>query len=308
MRLPPSIRLGFALVAVLFVASRAESSFANARAHFHTKLVRHEKIGLAPETPPPTELELVSYPAPLGDNAAYVSPNPHDGRKHPAIVWLVGGFSSSIGSVAWERGPRSNDQSAAGFRDDGIVMLYPSLRGGNQNPGEIETFCGEIDDVIAAAKYVASLDYVDPGRVFLGGHSTGGTLALLVAEASGTRFRAVFALGPVGDVAGYGSDVLPFDLRNRQELMIRAPQLWLKDIQVPVFVFEGENAPSNIGSLRALKKRCSNPLVRFIPLPGETHFSAIEPTVFRLADAIAQDDQPGKPFALAWPAPGKPSE
>ncbi len=37
-------------------------------------------------------------------------------------------------------------------------MMYPSLRGGNKNPGYIETFLGEVDDVIAAARYLAQLD------------------------------------------------------------------------------------------------------------------------------------------------------
>ncbi|MBC8035873.1 MAG: peptidase, partial [Rhizobiales bacterium] len=87
-------------------------------------------------------LNLVSYAAPLGANAAYVSPRPADGKKHPAIIWLVGGFSNSIGGIAWTPGPRENDQSASAFRDHGILMLYPSLRGGNTNPGHLEAFFG----------------------------------------------------------------------------------------------------------------------------------------------------------------------
>jgi hypothetical protein len=150
--------------------------------------------------------------------------------KHPAIIWLTGGFSNSIGDIAWTPGPASNDQSASGFRDAGIVMMYPPLRGGNNNPGYIETFYGEVDDVLAAAKALATLDYVDPKRIYLGGHSTGGTLALLVAAAGGDRFRAVFALGPVDNVVGYGADVLPFDLKNPKEAQVRAPVVWVSSI------------------------------------------------------------------------------
>lgn len=50
-------------------------------------------------------------------------------------------------------------------------------------------------------RHLAHQPYVDPNRIYLGGHSTGGTLALMTAEAS-DRFRAVFAFGPVSDVRG----------------------------------------------------------------------------------------------------------
>jgi dipeptidyl aminopeptidase/acylaminoacyl peptidase len=218
-----------------------------------------------------------------------------DGKKHPAIIWLVGGFSNSIGDIAWTPGPASNDQSASGFRDHGIVMMYPSLRGGNTNPGHIETFYGEVDDVLAAARHLASLDYVDPKRIYLGGHSTGGTLALLVAAAAEDRFRAVFALGPVEDVTGYGADVLPFDLENPKEGQLRAPQRWLKDIKCPTFVFEGTKQ-GNIRSLFAIQARNKNPLIKFEPIQGETHFSIIAPLVIKISRAVTSDSDTTKPF------------
>lgn len=80
--------------------------------------------------------------------------------------------------------------------------MSPSLRGGNTNPGVKEGFLGEVDDVLAAANYFEKQKYVDPKRIYLGGHSTGGTLVLLVSEGS-PRFRAVFSFGPAGDVSGW---------------------------------------------------------------------------------------------------------
>lgn len=258
----------------------------SARKGFETKLLKRQSLGEAAETPPAGVLNLVTYPAPLGANAAYVGPDPKDGKKHPAIIWLVGGFSNSIGDIAWNPGPKTNDQSASAFREAGIVMMYPSLRGGNDSPGAVETFYGEVNDVLAAATHLASLDYVDPKQIYLGGHSTGGTLALLVAAASGDRFRAVFSLGPVDDVAGYGREVLPFDVSNQKECYLRSPRVWLKDISVPTLVYEGTKQPSNFSSLVALKKACTNPKVQFVPAKDETHFSAIYPTVEKLVANI----------------------
>lgn len=276
----------------------SEPSFNQSRAGFITHLLREEKLGEPAEAPPPGDLDLVSYPAPLGLNVAYVSPRPSSGGRHPAIIWLVGGLSNSIGSVAWAVSSRQNDQSAAAFRRSGIVTMYPSVRGGNDNPGFRETFLGEVDDVLAAARYLARLDYVDPDRIYLGGHSTGGTLALLVAAASGDRFRAIFALGPVGNVAGYGADSLPFDLRDSKELSLRSPANWLADIARPTFVFEGTAAPSNIGPLHALQVACHNPRVAFEPVEGATHFTLIAPLVGRLAAGILADTASQAAFHL----------
>lgn len=261
-----------------------------ARKGFTTQLVRLEREGVPPDEPPSGLFELVRYPAPLGANAAYLSSDPQDGRRHPAVIWLVGGFSNSIGEIAWMPGPRENDQSAAGFRDKGIVMLYPSLRGGNENPGTKEGFFGEVDDVLAAADFLAKCPYVDPARIYLGGHSTGGTLALLVAaSAPPGRFRAIISFGPSHAVASYGQEVLPFDVENEQEAQLREPQRWLGAIQCLTHVFEGTNRNSNIASLRSLQRHCQNPLVRFHPMKGGTHFSIIRPLVEELAGCIADD-------------------
>ena len=59
-------------------------------------------------------------------------------------------------------------------------------------------FYGEIEDLEEARKYVASLPYVDPNRIYLVGHSTGGTKALLLSEYS-KGFRAVFSMGALPD-------------------------------------------------------------------------------------------------------------
>jgi alpha/beta superfamily hydrolase len=277
-----------------FGQTNSSASLVEARGGFQTRLLRRESMGETAERPPSGVLQLTSYPAPLGRNAAYVSPPPKSGGKRPAIIWLVGGFSNSIGDFAWTPGPASNDQSAAGFRNAGIVMMYPSLRGGNDNPGHIETFLGEVDDVLAAAKFLAALDYVDPTRIYLGGHSTGGTLALLVAAASGDQFRAVFALGPIDDPANYGAEVLPFDLRNKKEIELRAPVRWLAGIRCPTIVLEGTKSRGNIDSLRTMEKRSRNPLVQFVPMPGHDHFSVIAPLVKELAQMITADSGTGR--------------
>lgn len=166
-------------------------------------------------------------------------------------------------------------------------MMFPSLRGGNENPGEVESFFGEVDDVIAAAEFLAEQPYVDPERIYLGGHSTGGTLALLVAEST-DRFRAVFAFGPVEDVNYYGDDYLAFDTSIRREGELRAPIRWLHCITTPVFLLEGED-DANGDSVLAMLRTSKNPLVNGFVIPKADHFSVLAPVNQLIAGKLLQD-------------------
>jgi dipeptidyl aminopeptidase/acylaminoacyl peptidase len=269
-------------------ASGKATSLLEARREFKTTLVPQRRAKEPAETAPPKIFHTITYPAAAGNLAAYLSPDPGDGKKHPAVIWITGGDCNSIGDV-WSPAPRGNDQTASAYRKAGIVMMFPSLRGGNANPGIKEGFLGEVDDALAAADFLAKQPYIDTNRIYLGGHSTGGTLALLVAEAS-SRFRAVFAYGPAGDVAGYGQDsgFLPFDLHNRQEVKLRSPAYWLASVQSPVWVFEG-TIQSNIGSLQAMARKSTNPKAHFIEIKGADHFTDLAPTNELIAKKILQD-------------------
>src|SRR5262249_20095614 len=58
-----------------------------ARRGFKTKLARRESDGTPAPEPPAKVFRLVRYDAPLGKSAAYLTPDPKDGKKHPAVVW-----------------------------------------------------------------------------------------------------------------------------------------------------------------------------------------------------------------------------
>jgi len=258
-----------------------------ARQNFHTKLLPQKREMEAVAVAPRKVFATVKYPASSGQLAAYLTPDPRDGKKRPAIIWITGGDCNSIADV-WSTAPRDNDQTAAAYRKAGIVMMFPSLRGGNNNPGVKEGFLGEVDDVLAAAKYLQQQTYVDSNRIYLGGHSTGGTLTLLVSECS-PLFRAVFAFGPVEDVARYGPDsgFLPVDLKNRQEVRLRSPGYWLASVQSPTWVMEGTGG--NISSLRAMARISTNAKVRFVEIKGASHFATLAPINELIARQILQD-------------------
>jgi dipeptidyl aminopeptidase/acylaminoacyl peptidase len=261
-------------------------SLTEARRSFQTQTTPNHGERRPLDEPPPNLFGLVQYQAPAGMLAAYLTPDPGDGKRHPAIVWITGGDCNSIDDV-WRTADPNDDQTAAGYRQAGIIMMFPSLRGGNTNPGVKEGFLGEIDDVLAATDFLVRQPYVDPARVYLGGHSTGGTLVFLVA-ASSDRYRAVFSFGPVDDVSGYPPKYTPFNTRNAREVAIRSPIQWLHSVQSPLFVFEG-TSQGNMDSLEALKRASTNPRIHFYPVRGATHFSILSPTNRLIAGKILRD-------------------
>ena len=268
------------------VPVQEKTSLPKAREGFKSKLVTRSPDRDPVENPPESVFRTVTFESPAGKLAAYLSTTADDGQKHPAIIWITGGDCNSIGDV-WSPAPANNDQTGAAYRKAGIIMMFPSLRGGNQNPGTKEGFLGEVNDVLAAADYLMSQPSVDPKRIYLGGHSTGGTLVLLVAETS-DRFRAVFSFGPVSDVSGYSDQYLPFDTANPREAELRSPGRWLDSIHSPTFVFEGD-AQGNLSSLRAMEQATKNPMLHFYPVPRGDHFSVLAPTNAALARKVVAD-------------------
>lgn len=244
------------------------------------------------EPPPAGVAKVVTYDSPVGPLKAYLTTPRDQSKKHPAVIWCSGGDFNSIGGF-FRPSTADNDQTAAAFREAGVVTLYPSLRGGNDNPGRREGFLGEVDDVLAAADYLETVPYVDKDRVYLAGHSTGATLALLVAEMT-DRFPATVAFGPVTDPRGYGDDFITYDPKNRREASVRAPLLWLKSLTTPTFVVEGAGRPGNVGEALEFRRLAGGTPLTVLTVPGKDHFSVLRPGCRALAEKIlaATADEP----------------
>ena len=268
-------------------------SLTEARSGFDTNLVQKTSAGQQLPEPPPDLFQTVQFESELGKLGAYLTPDPMDGKKHPAIIWITGGDCSTIDEGVWQDSPPSNDQTARQYREAGIVMMYPTLRGGNKNPGVHEGFFGEIDDVISAAEFLSKQDYVDPERIYLGGHSSGGTMVLLAAECS-AKFRAVFSFGPVNDLRkvpeSFKTLFMPFDTSDSRELVLRTPGLWLHSIKQPVFVFAGTVRDGALGEIKEMDRSTSNPSVHFYIVKGADHFNILAPLNRLVAKKILQDN------------------
>lgn len=266
--------------------AQGDESILELRSHFKTKLVRKSQDESKIEIPPPELFSIVQFPTSLGKMSAYLSNRDDSKQKQAAIIWITGGFpAGGIGASAWENVSPSNDQSAKIYRQMGMVMMYPFLRGSVGNPGQQEGFLGEVDDIVSALKYLQKLDYIDPKRIYLGGHSTGGTLVLLAA-AINHEFKAVFAFGPVADPRVYGDDTVMHDSSNELEFKVRAPINYLPFIKTPTFVIEGSGG--NIDSLKEMQRVNKNTNITFLPVNGSNHFETLAPMNALIAQKIVE--------------------
>src|SRR5689334_18283811 len=71
-------------------------SLAEARRGFRTNLTRRESANQPVPEPPPRLFRTVRYDSPVGKLAAYLTPDPKDGKKHPAIIWITGGDCNTL--------------------------------------------------------------------------------------------------------------------------------------------------------------------------------------------------------------------
>jgi pimeloyl-ACP methyl ester carboxylesterase len=215
--------------------------YAEVRAHFRTQLVRKgpsPQEVLLPQTP--DYVEEVEFPSGKLRLKAWLAGHRSTGAKLPAVLFLHGGFA--FGAADWDM--------AVPYWQAGFVVMVPILRAENGQPGTFSFLYDEVDDVVAAAKYLASQPSVDPTRIYLAGHSAGGTLTLLTVEAS-RQFRAAasFDGSPDQQLLYNGSASKPgvhqevvFDPKDLRELQVRSPLAYVTSLKTPTRLYYSEEA------------------------------------------------------------------
>jgi dienelactone hydrolase len=253
--------------------------YAAARAKFQTRLVRR---GPAPQEGepegPPAGVRQIEYVSDGLRLRAWVSGPPAGGGRQPAVLFLHGGFA--FGEDDWD--------AAQPFRDAGFVVMTPTLRGENGQPGTYSMFYDEVNDVLAAAEALARLPYVDPARLYVAGHSAGGTLALLAALTA-PRFRAAASFSGSPDQVSFArgqEELVPFDPADRKEYQMRSPLAFARSFKCPTRLYYGDEEWGFKASSRktAEKARAAGLDVEAVSVPGD-HFSSV-PEAMRRAVAF----------------------
>jgi dipeptidyl aminopeptidase/acylaminoacyl peptidase len=247
--------------------------YADARKGFQTQLVAP---GPSPqewndETPPAGARE-VQYQSGGLTLRAWVNPPADGGPPKPAVLYLHSGFAFA----------ESDWDESKPFRDAGFVTMTPMLRGENGQPGNFTLFYDEVDDAVAAAEVLAKTPGVDPNRIYVAGHSAGGTLAMLAAMTS-KRFKKCASFSGSPDQVSFVRQepgLAPFDPENRKELEMRSPLAFPKSFKCPARLYYGDEefAFSFSTPKLAEKAQAAGLDVQAVEVPGD-HFTALTPSM-----------------------------
>ncbi len=247
--------------------------YADARKSFRTVLVRRKA---APQqwvgNQLPADAREIPYQSSVNTLRAWVSNLPAGAPARPAVLFLHGGFA--FGAEDWEQ--------CRPFRDAGFVTLVPMLRGENGLPGSYSLFYDEVDDVLAAAETLARMSGVDPNRLFVAGHSAGGTLTMLAAMTS-KRFKAAASFSGSPDQVAWAQgqmELVPFDPSDQREFQMRSPLAFYQSFKCPARLYYGslEMAFKFSTDRLASKASAAGLDVQAIEVPGD-HGTSVEPAM-----------------------------
>jgi dienelactone hydrolase len=197
---------------------------------------------------PPVKVDFVSrgnaltgwlFPARRGSPAPVMVYN-HGSERDPDLAWLgdVGRFYQSHGFAAffpWRQGCAG---SGGTYWSDRFAPSDDEADPALHEARNIRALEDELVDVKAAIDYARTLPGVDAARVYVGGASFGGLLALMAADSPGLK-GAVVCSG-----AGWTFDGnTPSGLRRLEELALAA--------KAPVFFLQAAN-DFNAGSAPAI--------------------------------------------------------
>jgi dipeptidyl aminopeptidase/acylaminoacyl peptidase len=206
------------------------------------------------------------------------------GTRYPAVLWVHGGpeTQDGFGFSPW----------ALVLAQEGYVVLQPNYRGGVgygerfRNLNVEDYGGGEVDDVIAGARFLVDQGLADPRRVAIGGASHGGTIVNYAV----TKYPDVFAAGI--DLYGVTDRATYIALTNRNSA-IRAeirmggtpeqkPAVYRKanaipdipKVRTPLLIMHGEADPQvpldqSVQLVNALRKE--GKVFVFVTYPREGH-------------------------------------
>lgn len=136
-------------------------------------------------------------------NGYFIKPPDFDAsRKYPVLMYVYGGPGSQTVVDSWG-GSRYLWHQLLAQRGVIVVSVDNRGTGGRGRAFKKVTYLNlgkwEVHDQIEAARYLASLPYVEPGRIGIWGWSYGGYMTALTMTKGGNLFRAGISVAPVTD-------------------------------------------------------------------------------------------------------------
>lgn len=213
-----------------------KDDYQKARRVFRTNLLqKNSSPQPAPMPDAPAGVTVIEFPSGNLRLKAWLNvPEKESKERIPAVIFLHGGFG--FVKAHWEQ--------AESYRKAGFIVMTPILRGENGQAGNFSLLYEETDDVLAAAEFLARQPFVDKRNIFIAGHSIGGALTMLAAQAS-NKFRAAAAFSGSPDQKlllqfGFPKDKIPFNQSDPREFQMRSPLAFAASFKVPTRIYYGD--------------------------------------------------------------------
>ncbi len=202
---------------------------------------------------PPAGVAEVLFPSGELQLKAWVARPYSGGHRLPALIYFHGDFA--FGAEDFE--------AVRPFLTAGFLVMTPTLRGENGNPGDLELLWGEVDDAHAAVQWVMQQPDVDRSRIYAFGHSIGGGLAAMLTLYPELPLRRTGSCGGIYVPETFGrwatseanADLVRFDPSdpNETELRVLGPNLsWMVH---PHIAYVGTEDPWFIGNGTRVRDR-----------------------------------------------------
>lgn len=180
----------------------------------------------------------------------------------------------------------------------GFVLIQPNVRGSTgygiefRDSNKMDIGGGDLQDVVAAGRYLQSLPYVNPSRIGIYGASYGGYLAYLALVKSPKMWAAGCAVNGITDWhSQYASETPELQQYDRAHLgdpetnvdlwVDRSPINFVQEIRAKLMIVHGANDPRcPIGQARAFRDRLASLGRRegrdfeYMEVPGVGHSTA----------------------------------
>jgi len=235
------------------VAAATRGSFLARRAAVQTSLrVDAPSPAKVREHAPPAGAEAVRIPSDGRELLAWYAMPPAPAAKLPALVYFHGGFALAP----------SDFELVRPFVRAGFAVLTPSWRGENGNGGRLELLWGELDDAVAAIRWVAARPEIDAQRIAVIGHSVGGGLAALVSlrpDAPVARTASVGGIYATQTFARWAksddnANLVRFDPAVPDEVELRVLGPHVAELAHPHVAYIGRADTPFIANARALEQ------------------------------------------------------
>lgn len=208
--------------------------YAQARQSFRTNLLRQgpspEQSGPLGEPPGARRVFYPGGPDGTLKLIAWVSQYEPSVKLKPAVLFLHGG--NATGDGHWEL--------VMPYAKAGFVVMLPSFRGENGQAGNYSGFYDETSDALAAADFLENLPGIDRSRIYLAGHSNGGTLSLLAGMTRPFRAAVPISAGvSAWRYFGRYRKEIPFDPKDPSELVMRSSVCFGASLKCPTLLLRG---------------------------------------------------------------------